>query len=479
MSRNSPGGKLARGGTVTLIGQAIKIGLQFLSLVLLSRLLTPSELGIFSVVTSIVGLGELLRDFGIVNSAMSQRSISHQQFSNLFWITGAIGAVLTILAVVVAAFLATDLSTYVRAISPVFMLNGLQTVFLVRLARAQRFLTITVTDCAAQTIGLSVAVFGATQGLGVWALVLQVLVTSSLLLLTRALASRWTPSWLNDMKGTSQILRNGLTIGLAQSLTYAANNTANFALQSISGPTSVGLFSRAFQLLTAPINQVLTPITNVILPALTKARDHQASYISLVSRVQFSLALICISILGTFIAAPASVISVLLGDQWLQSSEILRALAFGGMFQALAFVCFWMFLSLGLTKELLAYNLVTKPMTVLMVALGAVISPTAAAYGYSISLLLSWPICIIWIIRRSGFDLGPIWKEGLVVSVAGFAGALSGMLVVEAVDLSSISEIILGFISTSIILMLLLLLNTSTRNRSQEVMRTVRSILVR
>ncbi|NEH54033.1 oligosaccharide flippase family protein, partial [Rhizobium leguminosarum] len=79
----------ARGALLTMGGQACKILLQFGGIVVLARLLSPGDYGLLAMVTAIVGIGEVLRDFGLSSAAVQARSVSPQQRSNLFWINSA------------------------------------------------------------------------------------------------------------------------------------------------------------------------------------------------------------------------------------------------------------------------------------------------------------------------------------------------------------------------------------------------------
>ena len=83
----------ARGGVVTVVGQAVKLGIQMLSVIVLSRLLEPEDFGLVAMTTAFVALGSLFRDFGMHTAALQARSLSNQQASNLFWLNTALGSI--------------------------------------------------------------------------------------------------------------------------------------------------------------------------------------------------------------------------------------------------------------------------------------------------------------------------------------------------------------------------------------------------
>jgi O-antigen/teichoic acid export membrane protein len=64
----------AKGGAVALVGQAAQLIIQFVGTIVLARLLSPDDFGIFAMLTVFLGIGELIRDFGMPTAALQARS---------------------------------------------------------------------------------------------------------------------------------------------------------------------------------------------------------------------------------------------------------------------------------------------------------------------------------------------------------------------------------------------------------------------
>ena len=89
--RPSLGRIAARGGAVTVAGQIARIGVQMTSVVVLARLLTPHDYGVVAMVLAVIGVGELLRDFGLSSAAIQAPVLTRGQQTNLFWINTGLG----------------------------------------------------------------------------------------------------------------------------------------------------------------------------------------------------------------------------------------------------------------------------------------------------------------------------------------------------------------------------------------------------
>lgn len=85
-----------RGAGVAIAGSAGNFALQIGSVVILARLLTPSDFGVVTMVTT---FSLLLRSFGLngfTEFIMQHEELTDSLASNLFWINLGIGAILTL-----------------------------------------------------------------------------------------------------------------------------------------------------------------------------------------------------------------------------------------------------------------------------------------------------------------------------------------------------------------------------------------------
>jgi len=74
----------------------MKVAIQFGSVVVLSRLLSPDDFGLIAMVTVFVAFGEMLRDLGMTTVGLQRRELPQQQASNLFWVNTSLGLVMAV-----------------------------------------------------------------------------------------------------------------------------------------------------------------------------------------------------------------------------------------------------------------------------------------------------------------------------------------------------------------------------------------------
>jgi len=398
----SLGSTAARGAVITMGGQGARMIIQTLGVVILSRLLEPSEFGLFAMVLVIVGIGEVLRDFGLSAAVIQARDITREQQSNLFWINTVIGcglcAILIACSGIVADFYGEpELEKVAVAVSAVFVLNGMSTQYRAALNRELRFTALAVSEVVSMGLGLIVGIGVAIAGFGVWALVVQQLVQAFVILVMTVLCGRWVPgrpSMAADMK---PLLAFGWNFGCTQLINYLSRNIDTIVIGRRFGTEPLGFYNRAYQLLTLPLNQINGPATKVAFPVLSRISDDRRKYEQFLLRGQSAILHVVACGFSFAIALAGPLVVLILGDQWSTSAEIFQALAISGIVQTAAFGTYWVFLSKGLSGANLRYTLVTKSLLVVSVLFGSNWGVLGVAVGYSVATVLSWPIGLLWI----------------------------------------------------------------------------------
>ncbi len=464
------GRKAARGGAITLGGQGARALIQLLGMVVLSRLLPPDVFGLVAMAYVVVALGELLRDMGLSAAAIQAERLSPQMRSNLFWVNAAVGTVLFAACWVTAPLVASlydspQVETVLPWLGLLFVFNGLQAQYQVHLARELRYRTLALSDVVAQAIGLAAAIIVAMSSPGPIALVAQYLTAAMVLLVLRAIYCRWLPRLPRRVEGMGKILAYGGHLSASQILNYLAGNADTVVIGARFGASSTGVYSRAFQIVALPINQILNPLTNVLLPTLSRAADAgNARFWRAFVRVQTSIGLIGALIYGLLTGLATPVVAVLLGPAWSASAPILFILAIGGVFRTLGFAQYFAFLALGLTKQLLYYNLVTKTTAVAFVVVGSAWGVTGVAVGYTAALAISWPICLVWLKASATQPFRGSFGVGATVTLLATMTALTSYAVHFAVAWAPVVELILGTLAGTAVFVVCALLIPTTRS---------------
>ena len=368
--------------------------LRMASTMLLARLLSPSDHGLIAMVTVITGFVAVFKDAGLSMATVQHEEITHHQVSTLFWINVGIGAVLMTLLIVAAPFVAAfyqdpRLVSATMLMSTTLLLGGLSVQHGALLHRQMRFGTKIVIELVAQLSAVLVAVAMALAGWGYWSLVGLALTATGVSSAGAWAAVRWIPGLPRRKCGVRSLLRYGGNLTGSNVLNYFARNADNILIGWAWGAAPLGFYSKAYQILLLPINQITGPIATVAIPAMARLRSQPrllcqyflSGYGAVVS-VVFPLVVVC-SVFAQ------QLVRIVLGPAWNESVLLFELLVPAALAGALMSPMGWVLAAIGRADRHLRVALVVCPLIVVSFVVGLPFGPRGVAASYSAFMVLS------------------------------------------------------------------------------------------
>jgi len=401
-------GRSVRGGALSVVAQVTQVLLQSISTVLLARLLTPVDFGLVAMVTAITAIAAGFADLGLTEATIQRKEISHNQVSTLFWINVATGLFLTLLTASMAPVLARfyrepKLVGITLAVSLSFLIGGLRGQHNALLRRQMRFSSIAIRDITSYVIGVSVAVTLAWFGFGYWAIVALPLTLN----FTQMVITWWMVRWRPGLPHRDPQVRSMVGFGGKIALSYVIfnwiRNADNVLIGWYLGAGPLGLYSRAFNLLTLAVDQITAPTATVAIPALSRIQWDQEVFARYYLRIINLIVWISASLFGFLFVAARPVIVFILGAKWQEAAPVFQMLAISALGQLLLESTLWLFVSTGQSARLLKLLTVISPLMVGSFAIGLRFGIKSVALALSLFLLTSLP----WILKFTfrGTDL--------------------------------------------------------------------------
>ncbi|MCW8131529.1 MAG: lipopolysaccharide biosynthesis protein [Planctomycetota bacterium] len=408
--------RAARGSAIGIASQAAKFLLQFGATAALARLLHPRDYGIAALVTSVTaGLG-IFSDLGLSAATVQAKELGRARLSTLFWLNAALGLALSLVLAGLAPLLAwgfrePDLLGVALCLAPVFTLVGLRIQHAALLARSMSFGKIAAAELTAACAGIAAGILAALRGWGVYALVAQALAATAVESLLYWIFAAFRPGLPARGSGVGSMLRFGGHLTVFDLMNYAARNLDNLLVGGTWGPEALGYYSRAYALMTLPLQALTAPLSRVMVPALSRMQDDPARMEHAYVRTARLLAFATFPLsAGTFVLAEEA-IALVLGAQWSGAVPVLRALAVAGLLQPVLSSTGWIYVARGDTRRLLRWNLFAVPVTVASFLVGLPWGPRGVSLAYAAVFAgLVAPAGLWCSFRRAGFRLLPFLK---------------------------------------------------------------------
>ena len=391
---HTPAGSLrtraVRGTAAAFASQSLKFLLNFGVAIILARLVSPEDFGLFGIAFAVTGLLEFAKTGGMVVPVIQSESLTTDQLNALFWFNSALGLVVTLLAFAVAplvGYFYSDprLVPVIWVLALVFFSGGVSTQHYALLRRQMRFTALALCEVTALAVASCVAIVTAMRGAEYWSLVYFQLALAVVQAVLVTLASGWVPAWPKQWAAIGSLIRFGGIMMAFDIIAYFNFKVDNLIVAWFLGPTALGFYDKAYQLLMLPVTQISTPISGVVhstLSRLQREPDRYRTYLSRALLLSTALALP----FTTFLFGNAHIlIGQLFGPQWLPSVPIFRALAPAAFLMIVTTCVGWIFLSLGRAARQLRWAMFATTVTVAAFFVGVQWGVLGVAFALSAS----------------------------------------------------------------------------------------------
>lgn len=394
--------KALRGGLARVGTQSANFVVRMGSLMILARLLDPKDFGLVGMVTAVIGVFTVFRDFGLSAAAVQRTTVTEEQSSTLFWINLLVGTILCVLIVGMSPLIARFYHeprligvTAVMATGFLFNAAGVQHSAL--LERKMRFTTLAYIDICSLLVSTSVGIGMAKLGFGYWALV----ASASLLPLGYTVGvwgmTRWIPGRPRKQVGIRSMMHFGATLTVNGLVMYIANNLDKVLLGRFWGVDALGIYGRAYQLINIPTDNLNFAAGGVAFAALSRVKDEPARLKNYFLKGYSLILSLTVPISFTCGLYATEMIRLFLGSKWHSAATVFQYLAPTALGFAILSPLGWLITSLGMVGRGLKMSLVFAPSMALAYFLGLPYGPKGVALAISAMKLLTVIPLAAWV----------------------------------------------------------------------------------
>lgn len=331
----------AMGGMVWVAWGSGAVGvLKIVVLVLLTRALTPADFGLVTAALVVVNFALNFSQVGL-GPALVQRPLLEPRHTSTAFIASVIfglflAAIMWLAAPSVSQFFRMDqLTPVVRVLAITFIISGIATVPESLLHRALRFRLIANRDLLAYAVSwLGIGVGLAYLGWGAWSLVVaqltHITIRTAVLLVAAPPFLTGGPTWRSFI----ELMGYGVGQSITRMGVILANQADNLVVGRWLGPVSLGIYSRAYQLMQVPTALVADVLDKVLFPTMARVQDDSRRLASAYLRSTAALVLVMLPIGVVAAVLAPELIAVAFGSRWQALVSPFQVLALGMMLRS-------------------------------------------------------------------------------------------------------------------------------------------------
>jgi O-antigen/teichoic acid export membrane protein len=372
-----------------ILNQLVTQGIRIAVSVYMMRLLTPSSFGVFVKVLSIVGISEMLVGLRMGGGIVQSKHVTKQQLSTIFWLT-LMGAVLLALTFflsgnLIASFYDdTRLVLLTQAASVFVVFLGIGYVPRSILTKKLDYRSIFIVNLAGVTLSSGIGIWMALNGYDYWSLLGLWGSFNLIISVFYLLKSRFVPTLSLRSDGIHSLWKFSRKIALNDSLNYIARNFDNIVIGRVLGAQTLGLYSRAYNIMLFPLQNFVNILNGVLFPSFSLIQDDLVRIKEIFYKAIQSISFITLPfMLFAWLYAPELVLTVL-GQEWQEIVGILRILLILGVLQIHSSFSTSIFLAMGRSDLPLKVSYIAKPILIVVILLTVNQGVTAVAIGVTV-----------------------------------------------------------------------------------------------
>lgn len=436
-------GRSVRGGVVTIGAQAVKFILHTGSTAILARLLTPADFGLIAMVSAFTEFVNIFKDLGLSMATIQRKDITHQQVSTLFWVNIAMSCLLMFIAAAISPFVARfygepRLTLITIAIGCTFIFGGLVAQHTALMRRQMRFRALAVIEIVSMAAAIAAAILAALSGLSYWALVIMTAVGGLVNVVMVWSQSPWRPGRPARGSGVRPMLAFGGGLTGSSVLNYFTRNADIVIIGYALGSAALGIYTKAYALLTLPMSQLSAPLYSIMIPALSRLQDEPQRYRRYYLQALAAIAMITMP-LATFLFVSADeIVNILLGSQWAAAVTAFRWLAPAAFLSSIGFAPGWLCISLGRAGVQFRWTMLSAPVIVAGFLIGIHWGINGVAASFSVTWSAMFVLFIYWATRKSPVRFYDVIQTLAVPVVSSLLAALGAALIGRFISESNV-----------------------------------------
>jgi len=313
----------------------------FVTTIIVSRILTPTEIGIYSLAAVVMSLAATFRDFGMYEYLVQEKTVNRETLATSLAVTLSVAVVIALVlwgssSIIAEWYAEPGLERLINLLAVNFLVIPLASQSFNMMSREMRFKELFFIHTASTVLGATVTISAALLGFSymsaAWGTVVASVFSTFVMLIYRP-----HDSWLiPQFRGSGKAYRFGF---FAMGSTALGNVNAvihESLIGRVLGFHSLGLFSRGYGLLDQFQGTVVAAIQRVALPAFSNARRDGESLVPGYLRATAILSGISWPFFSVVAIQAHNLIPFLFGDQWDLAVPIVRVVAIAAAFKALS-----------------------------------------------------------------------------------------------------------------------------------------------
>lgn len=408
--------------------------IQFISGIILARLLTPYDYGCIGMLMIFMVLAESFIDGGFGSALIQKKLPTQEDYSTIFfWNLGMavlLYAVLYVSAPYIAQFYNIPLLRDVLRVQGIILfIYAFNIVQRNQLQKKMNFKVLSIVTILTSLTALTVTIVMAYHGFGVWALVAQYILTALIPALVFWFYVRWRPQLTFSWQSFRELFGFGFYMFLTNMLNQFGHQVQGLLIGRFYNAATMGYYSKANateRLASTSISKVMSQVTY---PLYAEIQDDKVALGNAIKKITLTLSYITFPLMFILLLCAKPIFILLYTERWADSVPYFQVLCIAGLAYSLQSVNYQSVAAIGKSRTMFVWTFVKRAMGIIFVVAGLLLDGMRGLLiGMVINTWFSYYINIWLVSRHIGYrwqrqllDLLPVLMASLSIAALSYA----------------------------------------------------------
>ena len=429
--------KAASGMVWTALQKYSTLIIQFVSGIILARLLTPYDYGCIGMLSIFMVLAGTFIDGGFGSALIQKKQPTQTDYSTIFFWNMGMSILMYIILYIGAPTIARFyniplLSSVLRIQGLVLIINAFNIIQSNQLRKKINFKAIAIVSITTSIISLTATIWMAYNGFGVWSLVAQNLISSVITVVSFWFYVKWRPTWTFSRQSFRELFSFGFYMFLTHLINNFCRKIPGLLIGKVFSPITLGYYSKGIRTENLASHGISSVMTQVTYPLYAQVQDNKAVLSNMIRRLTMTISYITFPLMAALMLTAKPLFILLYSDRWVDSVPYFQIFCLVGLSDCLQSVNTQTIAAIGRSQIMLKWTLIKRT-----VGLSFIIG---GLFGFGMKGLLAGMVIYNWFCYFVNIGLvskyiGYKWKNQLSdllpVTIVVFVSSLIAFIVAQ------------------------------------------------
>lgn len=361
-------------------------GVSFIVTIVLARILSPEEYGIVAIVTIFLHFSNILIEGGFSTALIQKKGYDNKDFSTILYFSLFVALFIYIIlfassGAISSFFNEPQLGPVIKVLGTTVFFCAINSIQKAYVSKKMLFKKMFICSLIAALISGGIAIYLASKGWGVWALVFYSIISQILITVLMWFMVKWRPILTFSTTSFKTLFNFGWKIMTTHVIISIFTNIRSIIISKFYNASMLAFFDKGKQLPALAMENINSSIQTILFPVFSESQDDRNRVKQMIRRSIKTNCLFVFPIMIALVTMAEDLVVTIFTEKWVMMVPYVQIFAISYLLMPMQLANIEAIKSLGYSNITLKLEIVKKVIEVIILVFSSLIGVMAIAWG--------------------------------------------------------------------------------------------------